>query len=93
MATYTYQLFELLITIAVPLYLIGIVIAVMSGMEHECGWLTALILAILFTPLIALPCIYASPLRAEVSRQQKLIDQNDEIIKLLKRRVNEQQPA
>ena len=70
MEFYAYAFIELIILLALPLYIFGVIVCALAGAEHETGWLTALFLAIFFTPIVGLICVFSSPLKSEVWRQK-----------------------
>ncbi len=79
-----YLIIDLILTFGLLFYVVGFIFCIAEGADHEIGIFWAIILALIFTPFIAIVCIYCSPTKHRVSLQEKMVEQNDEIIILLK---------
>lgn len=55
-------------------YFIGIIICIYFGGEREMGWITGGILALLFTPPLALIYIFCTLSNKEIDRQKKILE-------------------
>lgn len=93
MDLYFYQFLQLLTLAALPIYVIGIIYCAAAGNDSELGWFNSLFIAILFTPFIALICIFASRSKNEMKEQSRIMQQNDAIIKLLTEKEHAELPA
>lgn len=79
-----FLIIDVIVTFGLILYVAGFIFCVAEGADHETGIFWAVILALIFTPFIAIICIYCSPTKYRISLQEKMVEQNDEIIILLK---------
>lgn len=93
MELYFYQFLQLLTLAALPIYVIGIIYCAAAGADNELGWFNSLFIAIFFTPFIALICIFASRSKNEIKEQNRIVQQNDAIIKLLAEKEGAQLPV
>jgi hypothetical protein len=93
MDIYFYQFLQLLTLAALPIYAIGIIYCAAAGADSELGWFNSLFIAIFFTPFIALICIFASRSKTEMKEQNRIIQQNESIIKLLAEREGAELPS